>query len=130
MPDRADDPLSRAFRALARAQGAALPPDAVDALSEISDALLEALEERKAFVTVANAAMTLIEVLDDYEEAVESGDEGKIAVAAEAGDEAEDGLVDALNELHALVASTDDVMGDVAYLAALDQLNDDKDTPR
>lgn len=130
MPDHADDPLSRALRALAHAQDAALPPDAVDALSEMSNALSEALEERKAFVTVANAAMTLIEVLDDYEEAVESGDEGKIAAAAEAGDEAEDGLVDALNEFHTLVASTDDATGDAAYLAALDQSNDDEATHR
>lgn len=130
MPAQADDPLSRALRALAHAQGAALPLDAVDALSEMSDALLEAPEERKTFVIVANAAMTLIEVLDDYEEAVKSGDEGKIAAAAEAGDEAEDGLVDALNELHAFVASTDDATGDAAYLAALDQSNDDEATRR
>lgn len=130
MTDHPDDPLSRALHALSRAQGTALPPEAAEILKEVSDALLEALDERKAFVTVANAAMTLVEVLDDYEDAVEGGDEEKITAAAEAGEEAEDALVDALNELHALVATDADLTGDVAYLAALDQFEDEEDLPR
>jgi hypothetical protein len=128
--DHPDDPLSRALHALSRAQSTALPPGAADILKEVSDALLEALDERKAFVIVANAAMTLVEVLDDYEEAVDGGDEEKITAAAEAGEEAEDALVDALNELHALVATDADLTGDVAYLAALDQFDDEEDMPR
>jgi hypothetical protein len=107
-----------------------MPPEAAEVLKEVSDALVDAVEERQAFVTVATAAMTLVEVLDDYEEAVEDGDEEKITAAAEAGEEAEDALVDALNELHALVATDADLTGDVAYLAALDQFDDEEDMPR
>ncbi len=129
MTDHPDDPLSRALHALTRAQGVAIPPEAVDALKQVSDALSEALDERTAFVTVANAAMTLVEVLDDYEEAVEDGDEARITAAAEAGEEAEDALVDALNELHALVATDADLTGDVAYLADLNLFNDDENMP-
>ena len=130
MTDHPDNPLSRALHALTRAQSTVMPPEAADILKEVSDTLLEAMDERKAFVTVANAAMTLVEVLDDYEEAVEGGDEDKITAAAEAGEEAEDALVDALNELHALVATDADLTGDVAYLAALDQFDDEEDMPR
>jgi hypothetical protein len=128
--DHPDDPLSRALHALTRAESAVMPPEVADIVKEVSDALLEAMDERRAFVTVANAAMTLVEVLDDYEEAVEDGDEEKITAAAEAGEEAEDALVDALNELHALVATDADLTGDVAYLAALDQFDDEEDMPR
>ena len=130
MTDHPDDPLSRALHALTRAQGAVMPPEAADVLKEVSAALLDAMDERKAFVTVANAAMTLVEVLDGYEKAVEGGDEAKITAAAEAGEEAEDALVDALNELHALVATDANLTGDVAYLAALDQFEDEEDMPR
>ena len=125
MTDTADDPLSHALQALSRALDADPPPAVAEAIREAADALLVAVEEHKAFVTVANAAMALVEALDDYEEATEDGDEAKITIAAEAGEEAEDALVDALNELHTLV-STD---ADPAFLAALDQFADDGDEP-
>ena len=125
MSDAADDPLSHALQALSRALDADPPPVVAEAIREAADALLVAVEEHKAFVTVANAAMALVEALDDYEDATEDGDEAKIATEAEAGGEAEDALVDALNELHALV-STD---ADPAYLAALDQFADDGNGP-
>ena len=125
MTDTAEDPLSHALQALTRALDADPPPNVADAIREAADALLLAVEEHKAFVTVANTAMALVEALDDYEDAVEDGDEAKIAAASEAGEEAEDALVDALNELHVMV-STD---ADVTYLAALDQFADDEDGP-
>ena len=125
MTDTADDPLSHALQALSRALDADPPPAVAEAIREAADALLVAVDEHKAFVTVANAAMALVEALDDYEDATEDGDEAKIATAAEAGEEAEDALVDALNELHTLV-STD---ADPAFLAALDHFADDGDEP-
>lgn len=125
MTNNPDDPLSHALQALTRALEADPPPAVAEAVREAADALLVAVEEHKAFVTVANAAMTLVEALDDYEDATEDGDEAKITIAAEAGEEAEDALVDALNELHTVV-STD---ADPAFLAALDQFADDEDGP-
>lgn len=125
MTDTADDPLAHALQALTRALSTDPPPAVAEAIREAADALLVAVEEHKAFVAVANTAMALVEALDDYEGAVEDGDEEKIAAASATGAEAEDALVDALNELHTLV-STD---ADPAYLAALDQFADDEDGP-
>jgi ABC-type transporter Mla subunit MlaD len=129
MTDAADDPLSHALQALTRALSADPPPAVAEAIREAADALLVAMEEHKAFVAVANTAMALVEALDEYEEAVEGDDEEKIAAASEAGAEAEDALVDALNELHTLVSTDADLSGDVAYLAALDGFADDQDGP-
>jgi diphthamide biosynthesis methyltransferase len=129
MTNSPDDPLSRALAhiALAREQSAAVPPVVVEALKRTTDALLEALEERKALLSVANAAMTLIEALDDHEEAIEKDDAEKVIAAGETGSKAEDALVDAL---HALVATDASRSADAAYLAALNQFTHDKDTPK
>ena len=125
MTDTADDPLAHAFQALTRALSADPPPAVAEAIREAADALLVAVDEHKAFVAVANTAMALVEALDEYEEATEGGDEAQIAAASEAGAEAEDALVDALNELHTLVGPVTDASEEVAYLAALDGFNDD-----
>ena len=124
MTDTPDDPLTRAFLALARVQGEVLPPAAADACQEANEALLAALDERKALVTAVDAAMTLVTVLDDYESATEDGDEERIAEMAAAGAAAEDALVDALNEVHALMTTEADLSGDAAHLAALDRFAD------
>ena len=129
MTDTSDDPLSQALATLGSIQGADMPPAMAEALKGVSDAIVEALEEREALNAVADRAMTLVEVLDDYESAIEDGNEEQIASLAEAGSEAEDALVDALNELHILKATDADLSRDAAYLAVLDRFGDD-DEPR
>ena len=66
MSDTSDDPLSRALFALLRAQDVDMPPVVAEAWNEVSEALLAARDERNALVTAAQAAMTLMAVLDDY----------------------------------------------------------------
>ena len=127
MTDTPDEPLSRALAALARVQGPDLPSIVSAALNEASDAILEAMQEREAFVAVTNGSMRLIEVLDEYEEAIEDGNEEQIATLAEASAEAEDTLVDALNELHSIITHGGDLSGDAAYLAVFDQFSDDEE---
>lgn len=127
MTDTPDDPLPRALAALASAQSPDLPPAVSEALREASDAILEAMQEREAFVAVTNGSMRLIEVLDEYEGAIEDGNEEQIATLAKAGAEAEDALVDALNELHTLITHGADLSNEAAYLAALDQFSDDEE---
>lgn len=129
MTDTSDDPLSRALVALASVEGADMPPMVAEVLKEVSAAILQGLEERDALTAVADRAMTLVEVLDNYESAIDDGNEEQIASLAEAGSQAEDALVDALNELHILKATDADLSRDAAYLAVLDGFGDD-DEPR
>ncbi|TNC74162.1 hypothetical protein [Rubellimicrobium roseum] len=95
-----------------------MPLGVAEAWKEAYEALLEAIDERKAFMAVTGAAMTLVDVLDAYEDALEEGNQERIAELAEAGAEAEDTLVDALNQVHTLMqdpletATTGDGMED------------------
>ncbi len=87
MADAAEDPISCAIAALARAQRQDLPPATAEACKEAQTWLLEAAEERRAFMAVAHNAMALVETLDEYEEAIEAGDEGRIGALNEASAE-------------------------------------------
>ncbi len=78
-------------------------------------------------MAVAEEARGLLEILDEYNEAIEAGHEERIADLAEAGAEAEDALVDALNQLHLYQTGEADLSGEQAYLAAMNRLADGGD---
>jgi hypothetical protein len=63
------------------------------------------MQEREVFLTTVGAAVGLIDVLDDYNDALEAGDEDRVTELAEAGADAEDVLVDALNQVQSFPES-------------------------
>jgi hypothetical protein len=60
-------------------------------------------------------------------EAIEAGHSKRIADLAEAGAEAEDALVDAVNQLHLHQTGEADLVGEQAYLTAMNRLADGGD---
>jgi hypothetical protein len=58
--------------------------------------------ERQALLAVAEGARSLVDAIDEYEDAVEAKKVRAIDKLEEACVEAEDTLVDALNHLHAI----------------------------
>ena len=76
---------------------------------------------------VAEEARRLVEALDEYNEAIETGHDKRLADLTEAGAEAEDALVDALNQLHPLQTGEADLSGEQAYLEAMSRLTDGGD---
>src|SRR3712207_6591343 len=102
------DPLDHVLNALDTLHAESLDPVRLDAWQEAKAALQDARERCAALVSVAHRARNLVDILDRYEKAVEDGNRGLIAHLAEAGSEAEERLVDALNGvLPDLRAATD-----------------------
>jgi hypothetical protein len=130
MNETVPNPLVRALAALDRLEPADKAGDDAGVWQEARQALLAALEEREAFLTVVGTAAGLIDVLDDYDDAVEAGDEKLIEELAQAGSEAEDALVDALNRVHDLLGPEDKTSHELRHLEALDPFADDEDDQR
>ncbi len=78
-------------------------------------------------MAVAEEARGLVEILDEYNEAIEAGHDKRLADLTEAGAEAEDALVEALNQLHLLLTGEADLSGEQAYLEAMSRLADGGD---
>ena len=125
MTNAFDNPLARALSALDRLQSPDMNLAAAAAWQEARDALLEGMKQRGGFVAVVHRAIDLIDALDGYEDALEAGDEGQIDKLAEAGTEAEEALVEALNEVLPDTGTDADLSGDAQHLAALNRFSDD-----
>jgi hypothetical protein len=119
------NPLVRALAALDRLEPAEKSNDDAALWQEARQALLAALEEREAFLAVVGTAAGLIDVLDDYDDAVEAGDEKRIEELAQAGSDAEDALVDALIRVQDLLGPEDETSHELRHLEALDRFTDD-----
>jgi hypothetical protein len=121
------DPLDRVLNALDLLHSEGMDPVVLDAWQEARDALHEARERHAALLAVAHRARELIDLLDRYQEALEDGDEDLIALVAGAGSEAEDRLVDALNNVVPDLQDEPELSGEAAHLAALDGFADEED---
>ena len=99
MMQPSDDPLARALAALDRLGSQDMDPVTASAWQEAREGVLDGMKQRKAFWAITRKAANLIDVLDDYEVAFETGDKQRIEELAAASAEAEDALVDALNRV-------------------------------
>lgn len=122
--DRTDDPLGRALIALDYLKTPNVDPAA---WQELQRTLLVAQAERAALLTVAQEAGDLVDAVAEYEDAVEAGKVNLIDKLGEACVEAEDALVDALNQVHAVQSGEAELSGEQAYLTVLDRYADNED---
>lgn len=76
MSETATNPLLRALAALDGLEPAEKADEDATLWQEARQVLIAALEEREAFLAIVGAAAGLIDLLDDYKDAVEAGDEG------------------------------------------------------
>ena len=121
-PTTPTDLLAHALLTLERLQSTEMEDPAEALVQAAREALSEAQTERGALLAVAEEARGLVETLDEYNEAIEAGQEERIADLAEAGAEAEATLVDALNKLYLLHTGQADLSGEQAHLAAMNRL--------
>ena len=126
MDNSAANPLVLALAALDRLEPVEKRPEQATDWHEARQAILSAMQEREVFLTTVGAAIGLIDVMDDYNDALEAGEEEKAADLAEAAAEAEDVLVDALNQVQKLLGPEVEASDDPELLAALDWASDDK----
>lgn len=128
MDTKAANPLVLALAALDRLEptkkSAALIADWQDA----RQAILRAMQERELFLITVGAAVGLTDALDDYNDALEAGDENRADELAEAAADAEDMLVDALNRVHELLGPQDEASDDAVLLEALDKFTSEDET--
>ena len=108
MSAHADDPLTRALAAFQ-----SLRPPASDTVArgfwdQAHEAFQEVQREREALLGVAQGARGLVEAIDEYDEATETGEAGVIDRLGQACVEAEGALVDALYRLRAIQDGNDE----------------------
>ena len=108
MTRQADDPLTRALAALRSLQPPASDPVLRALWDGAQDALEEVQREREALLGVAEGARGLVEAIDEYDEATETGEAEAIDRLGEACVEAEGALVDALYRLRAIQGGNDE----------------------
>jgi hypothetical protein len=123
------NPLVIALAALDRLEPTKKPAAQAADWREMREAILRAMQEREAFLVTVGAAVGLTDALDDYNDALEAGDEDRADELAEAAAAAEDVLVDALNQIHALLGPEEEVSDDPQLLVVLDRVaaSDDKE---
>lgn len=129
MDKTAANPLVLALVALDRLEPAEKPPEQATDWQEMRQAILRAMQEREAFLVAVGAAVGLTNALDDYSDALEAGDEERAGDLAEAAAAAEDVLVDALNQIHALLGPEDEASDDAQLLEALDRFTSEDEEP-
>lgn len=130
MNETATNPLLRALAALDSIEPKGGSLDEINVWKAAREALLAAAEEREAFIAVVGAAAGLVDVLDDYDDAVKADDKTRIEELAEAGSDAEEALVDALNRVHVLLGPEEETSHEMRHLEALDRFADGEDEER
>lgn len=118
MDETAANPLIRVLAALDQLEPAR-PSQEASSLQEAREALLAAMEEREAFLVLVGKTAGLIDVLDDYQDALEHGDETRIAEMALASSEAEDEVIDALDQIYEILNPDAELSDDEDLLEAL-----------
>lgn len=121
MDTTAINPLVQALAALDRLEPIEKSPAATADWQKAREAILRAIQERDLFLAAVGAAIGLIDVMDDYNDALEAGDEDQAVVLSDAAAEAEDALVEALNQVHELLGPEDEASDDAQLLDALDR---------
>jgi hypothetical protein len=125
--DTSANPLVLALAALDRLEPAEKAAEQAADWQEMRQAVLRAMQEREVFLTTVGAAVGLIDVMDDYNDALEAGEEEKAAELADACADAEDVLIDALNQVHDLLGPEEEVSDDARLLEALDRFAEEED---
>ena len=128
--DPSANPLVLALAALDRLEPAEKAAEQAADWQEMRQAVLRAMQEREVFLTTVGAAVGRIDVMDDYNDALEAGEEDKAAELADACADAEDVLIDALNQVHDLLGPEEEVSDDARLLEALDRFTtEDNESP-
>jgi hypothetical protein len=127
MDKTSTNPLVLALAALDRLEPTDKQPTEAADWQEARRAILRAMQEREVFLTTVGAAVGLIDVLDDHNDALEAGDEDRVTELAEAGADAEDVLVDALNQVHDMLGLEDEASDDAELLEALDRFTSEEE---
>lgn len=121
MNTTAANPLVLALAALDRLEPTGKKAEQVADWQDARQAILRAMQERELFLVTVGAAVGLTDALDDYNDALEAGDEDRADELADAAADAEDVLVDALNRVHELLGPQDEASDDAVLLEALDR---------